>query len=202
VVHDLGTGIVRAVCVTPADAGRRALPPLRAALDRRRATLVEPHLNPAYLPRDRVRERPPELRALLQGLARARRGPFRQAGLPPRLGAAHHPLSGRAETALRPRRQGARYRGGPRGPPALGRGTTGAHGRRVHLHPDERLPHGLRRRQRTLAKVAKPPERVAVEHTLAHLGRRQKHGHHYRCKLKGRSGSGARSVAASGAMDM
>ena len=38
------------------------------------------------------------------------------------------------------------------------------------IHPDERLLVELRERQRTPAGRAKLRERVAVEHTLAHVG--------------------------------
>ena len=48
--------------------------------------------------------------------------------------------------------------------------TTSAHGRSVAIHPDERLLGELRRRQQTAAGRARLRERVAVEHTLAHVG--------------------------------
>jgi hypothetical protein len=48
--------------------------------------------------------------------------------------------------------------------------TTSPHGRSVSIHPDERLLHELRTRQQTPAGRAKLRERVAVEHSLAHIG--------------------------------
>ena len=42
----------------------------------------------------------------------------------------------------------------------------------VQIHPDERLLTELRQRQLTPAGRAKLRERVAVEHTLAHIGHR------------------------------
>lgn len=51
--------------------------------------------------------------------------------------------------------------------------TTSAAGRSVSIHPDERLLSELRTRQQTPAGRAKLRERVAVEHSLAHVGRWQ-----------------------------
>jgi transposase len=51
--------------------------------------------------------------------------------------------------------------------------TTSAHGRPVSIHPDERLLDELRTRQQTPAGRAKLRERVAVEHSLAHIGQWQ-----------------------------
>ena len=48
--------------------------------------------------------------------------------------------------------------------------TTSAHGRTVTIHPDERLLQELRERQLTAQGRAKLRERVAVEHSLAHIG--------------------------------
>jgi transposase len=54
--------------------------------------------------------------------------------------------------------------------PLQQRCTTSARGRSVHIHPDERLLAELRERQHTPLGRAKLRERVAVEHTLAHVG--------------------------------
>lgn len=51
--------------------------------------------------------------------------------------------------------------------------TGSAQGRSVAIHPDERLLDELRQRQQTAAGRAKLRERVAVEHTLAHVGQWQ-----------------------------
>jgi Transposase DDE domain len=48
--------------------------------------------------------------------------------------------------------------------------TTSVSGRTVTIHPDERLLEALRTRQQTAAGRAKLRERVAVEHSLAHIG--------------------------------
>jgi hypothetical protein len=48
--------------------------------------------------------------------------------------------------------------------------TTSAKGRSVSIHPDEALLIELRQRQKTTQGRAQLRERVAVEHTLAHIG--------------------------------
>jgi hypothetical protein len=48
--------------------------------------------------------------------------------------------------------------------------TTSRQGRSVSIHPDERLLTELRTRQQTPIGRAKLRERVAVEHSLAHIG--------------------------------
>jgi hypothetical protein len=48
--------------------------------------------------------------------------------------------------------------------------TASARGRSVTIHPDERLLAELRQRQASPAGRARLRERVAVEHTLAHVG--------------------------------
>ena len=51
--------------------------------------------------------------------------------------------------------------------------TTSAQGRSVSIHPDEALLVELRQRQQTAQGRAQLRERVAVEQTLAHVGRWQ-----------------------------
>ena len=58
--------------------------------------------------------------------------------------------------------------------------TTSTRGRSVQIHPDERLLAELRTRQLTPHGRAKLRERVAVEHTLAHIGHWQGRRARYR----------------------
>ncbi len=58
--------------------------------------------------------------------------------------------------------------------------TTSSQGRSVSIHPDEALLIELRERQQTPEGRAKLRERVAVEHTLAHIGRWQGRRARYR----------------------
>src|SRR5207237_3209049 len=58
--------------------------------------------------------------------------------------------------------------------------TTSAKGRSVSIHPDEALLIELRERQQTPQGRAQLRERVAVEHTLAHVGHWQGRRARYR----------------------
>ena len=58
--------------------------------------------------------------------------------------------------------------------------TTSSKGRSVSIHPDEALLTELRARKPTPEGRAKLRERVAVEHTLAHIGRWQGRRARYR----------------------
>lgn len=62
--------------------------------------------------------------------------------------------------------------------------TTSPHGRSVSIHPDERLLTELRTRQQTPEGRAKLRERVAVEHSLAHIGHWQGDRARYRGERK------------------
>ncbi len=65
--------------------------------------------------------------------------------------------------------------------PLRGQCTSSATGRTVTIHPDERLLAELRARQQTAAGRAKLRERVAVEHSLAHIG----HWQGWRARYRG-----------------
>lgn len=62
--------------------------------------------------------------------------------------------------------------------------TTSAKGRSISIHPDEALLIELRQRQQTPQGRAQLRERVAVEHTLAHVGRWQGRRARYRGECK------------------
>ncbi len=64
--------------------------------------------------------------------------------------------------------------------PLQARCTASSNGRSVSIHPDEALLAELRRRQQTPDGRAKLRERVAVEHTLAHVGHWQGRRARYR----------------------
>ena len=68
--------------------------------------------------------------------------------------------------------------------PLRGHCTGSAQGRRVTIHPDERLLEELRARQLTPAGRAAVRERVAVEHSLAHIGAWQGDRARYRGQRK------------------
>ena len=68
--------------------------------------------------------------------------------------------------------------------PLRARCTASPRGRSVHVHPDERLLAELRQRQLTPQGRARLRERVAVEHTLAHVGHWQGRRARYRGQRK------------------
>ena len=62
--------------------------------------------------------------------------------------------------------------------------TTSPTGRSVAIHPDGALLGEVRQRHLTPTGRAKPRARVAVEHTLAHVGRWQGRRARYRSRRK------------------
>ena len=181
VLRDLDLQVVRAVGLTPANTPEATVTDdLEADLAAQHATLGELHIDRAYLSSRLVRERPAGLAIYCKAWpvrngARFpktafeldwQRGTLRcpnGAGIPfvPG-GVVHFPA---ATCAACPLRQQC---------------TTSPHGRSVSIHPDERLLAELRERQQTPAGRAQLRERVAVEHTLAHVGRWQGHRARYR----------------------
>lgn len=175
VLHDLDSGLVRAVGLTPANVPEASVTAaLVADLDRQAVQISALHIDRAYLSSHLVRERSAELAIYCKAW------PVRSVG-------------GRyAKTAFVVDWQGGTLRcpnavsmpfsvGGVVHFPAevcavcplRARCTTSPHGRSVSIHPDERLLVELRERQQTASGRAALRERVAVEHTLSHVGRWQ-----------------------------
>ena len=174
VLQDLDSGLVRAVGVTAANAPEASVTAaLEADLAAQTLTLAdlgELHIDRAYLSSSWVRQRPPTLAIYCKAWP-VRNGSYfpktafmldwdrqtlrcpHQVELPfTPSGTVHFPAAICAVCPLR-----ARCTASPRG-------------RSVHVHPDERLLEELRQRQLTAHGRAKLRERVAVEHTLAHVG--------------------------------
>ncbi len=188
VLHDLESGLVRAVGVTAANAAEASVTEdLDADLAAQQvglADLDELHLDRAYLSSRWVRERPATL------VIRCKAWPVRNGDRFPKTaftldwqrqqlecpnhitlpfqpgGTVHFPAAVCAVCPLRVRC------------------TTSVHGRSVHIHPDERLLAELRERQQTREGRAQLRERVAVEHTLAHVGHWQGRRARYRGQRK------------------
>ena len=172
VVRDLDQELIRAVGVTAANVPDAAVTPaLEADLAHQQVTVQEWAIDRAYLSSALVRERAPGVRITckawpVRGVGERyaktaftldwARGVLRcpQAQeVPLRLGhTVHFPAAACADCPVRERC------------------TTSPQGRSIHLHPDERLLAELRERQATPEGRARLRERVAVEHTLAHLG--------------------------------
>jgi len=171
VLRDLDSALVRAVGVTAANAPEATVTDdLAPDLARQDVVLGELHIDRAYLSSRWVAERRPDLAISCKAW--------------PVLAGAHFPKTAFAldwarQTIRCP--QGQELPFAPGGTvhfpaatcavcPARERCTDSARGRSVSIHPDERLLVELRARQQTAAGRAKLRERVAVEHSLAHIG--------------------------------
>ncbi len=181
VCHDLDTGLIRAVGITPANVAEASVTEaISADLDRQQVVLKELHIDRAYLSSHLVRERSDELEVyckawpvrqgkrfhkqafVLDWERQIIRCPAEQEMpfLPG--GSVHFPKETCAQCPLRTQC------------------TTSSRGRSVSIHPDEALLIELRHRQQTPQGRARLRERVAVEHTLAHVGRWQGRRARYR----------------------
>lgn len=190
VLHDLDTRLIRAVGITPANVPEASITrEISADLDRQGVCLKELHIDRAYLSSHLVRERSDKLEVYCKAWP-VREGkrfhkqmftldwdrqiircpaeqemPFASGGV------VHFPKEVCAECPLK------------------AQCTTSAKGRSVSIHPDEALLIELRQRQQTPEGRAKLRERVAVEHTLAHVGQWQGRRARYRGLRKNLFGS-------------
>jgi hypothetical protein len=181
VLHDLDTGLIRAVGITPANAPEASVTEaISDDLEKQRASLKELHIDRAYLSSHLVRERSNDLEVYCKAwpVRESKRFskqtftldwerqiircpaeyqmPFVPGGI------VHFPKETCAQCPLKEQC------------------TTSAKGRSVSIHPDEALLIELRERQQTVQGRAHLRERVAVEHTLAHVGQWQGRRARYR----------------------
>jgi transposase len=168
---DLDTDLVRAVGLTPANRPEADVTTaILADLAHQAAPLSELHIDRGYLSSPLVRDRPAGLRVYCKAW------PVRNGGRFTKLA---FTLDWETNTLTCPHQQRMPLRAGATvhfpaatcaACPLRERCTTSVRGRSVSIHPDERLLSELRQRQATPAGRAKLRERVAVEHSLAHLG--------------------------------
>lgn len=181
VLHDLDTGLIRAVGMTPANAPEASVTEaISADLERQQVALKELHIDRAYLSSHLVRERSDDLEVYCKAW-------------PVRQGTHFH----KQAFALDWERQLIRCPAAQEMPfvpggvvhfpketcaqcPLKAQCTTSLRGRSVSIHPDEALLVELRQGQQTPQGRSKLRERVAVEHTLAHVGRWQGRRARYR----------------------
>ena len=181
VLHDLDTGLIRAVGITPANVPEASVTrEISADLERQPVMVKELHIDRAYLSSHLVRERSDELEIyckawpVCEGKRFSKQAftldwdrqiircpaeqemPFVPGGV------VHFPGDICAQCPLK------------------AQCTTSTNGRSVSIHPDEALLIELRERQQTPQGRAHLRERVAVEHTLAHVGRWQGRRARYR----------------------
>jgi transposase len=169
--RDLDGGLVRVVGMTAANAPEASVTPaISADLAHQAVQLAELHIDRAYLSSHLVRERPGDLTIFCKAWPVRNGDRFAKTAftldwdagqlqcpagvcVPFTPGATVHFPAPCCRSCL--------YRE---------RCTTSSHGRSVHIHPDERLLGELRERQHTAAGRTALRERVAVEHSLAHIG--------------------------------
>ncbi len=181
VLHDLDTGLIRAVGITPANVPEASVTEaISADLERQHVALKELHIDRAYLSSHLVRERSDELEVYCKAW------PVRNGK---RFSKQAFALDWEQQIILCPAEQKMPFVPGgivhfPKDTcaqcPLKAQCTTSAKGRSVSIHPDEALLIELRERQQTPQGRDQLRERVAVEHALAHVGRWQGRRARYR----------------------
>jgi hypothetical protein len=172
VLTDLDSHLVRAAGVTAANVPEATVTEgITEDLAAQDVVLGEVHIDRAYLPSTLVRERPPDLQIYCKAWPVRTTGEqfpktaftldFGQATITCPHGVTIPFTLG--DTVHFPAEQCAAC-------PLRARCTARRHGRSVAIHPDEPLLQELRERQQTPAGRAKLRERIAVEHTLSHVG--------------------------------
>jgi hypothetical protein len=181
VLHDLDTGLIRAVGLTPANMPEASVTEaISVDLDRQEVSLKELHIDRAHLSSHLVRERSDDLEVYckawpvreskrfskqtftLDWEQQIIRCPAEQEMPFVPGGVVHFPKETCAQCSLQTQC------------------TTSSRGRSISIHLDEALLLELRQRQQNPQGRAKLRERVAVEHTLAHVGRWQGRRARYR----------------------
>jgi hypothetical protein len=181
VLHDLDTGLIRAVGVTPANVPEASVTEAMSEdLDRQGLALKELHIDRAYLSSHLVRERSDDLAVYCKAWAVREGNHFAKQAFA---------LDWQRQIIRCPAQQEMPFVPGgvvhfPKDTcaqcPLKAQCTTSAKGRSVSIHPDEALLVELRHGQQTPEGRHKLRERVAVEHTLAHIGHWQGRRARYR----------------------
>ena len=181
VLHDLDSGLIRAVGITPANAPEASVTKaISEDLNRQEACLKELHIDRAYLSSHFVRERSDDLEVYCKAW------PVRESKCFSKQAFA---LDWERQMIRCPAEQEMPFAPGgivhfPKDTcaqcPLQAQCTTNAQGRSVSIHPDETLLIELRQRQQTPQGREQLRERVAVEHTLAHVGQWQGRRARYR----------------------
>lgn len=181
VLHDLDSGLIRAVGITPANMPEASVTTeISTDLEQQGVKIKELHIDRGYLSSHLVRERPDEVEISCKAW------PVREGK---RFSKQAFTLDWDRQVIQCPAEQEVSFQLGGivHFPKETCAGcslrtccTTSPRGRSVSIHPDEALLIELRERQVTLEGRAKLRERVAVEHTLAHAGRWQGRRARYR----------------------
>lgn len=181
VLHDLDTGLIRAVGITPANVPEASVTSeISADLEQQGVKIKELHIDRGYLSSHLVRERSDELEIYCKAWpVREGKRFSKQAFL----------LDWDRQIIRCPAEQEMPFQAGgivhfPKDIcaqcPLKAQCTTSVKGRSVSIHLDEALLIELRQRQQTPQGRAQLRERVVVEHTLAHIGQWQGRRARYR----------------------
>jgi hypothetical protein len=181
VLHDLDSGLIRAVGITPANVPEANVTrDISADLEQQGVRLKELHIDRAYLSSHLVRERSDELEIYCKAWPVREGKHFSKQAFT---------LDWDRQIIRCPAEQEMPFVPGdvvhfPKDTctqcPLKTQCTASAKGRSVSIHPDEALLIELRERQLTPQGRANLRQRVAVEHTLAHVGRWQRRHARYR----------------------
>ena len=182
VLRDLDTGLVPAVGITPANVPEAAVTDdIAADLDAAGRHLAELHIDRAYLASALVRDRGPDLAVFCKAWrVRNTGGRFAKDQFTLDFAAGQLTCPARVTMPFQPGKTVRFPKDTCATCPLRERCTTSSNGRSVSVHPDEALLAELRQRQHTPEGRAKLRERVAVEHTLAHIGHWQGRRARYR----------------------
>lgn len=185
VLRDLDSGLVPVVGITPANVPEATVTDsISLDLHVQGLSLRELHIDRAYLSSNLVRERADDLAISCRAWPVRQGAQFAKTAFV--LDWEHHEIRCPDGVVL-PFSPGGNVQFGAErcGSCALReRCTSSKTGRSVSIHPDERLLQELRERQLTPQGRAKLRERVAVEHSLAHIGQWQGDRARYRGERK------------------
>ena len=174
VLKDLDTGMVRAVGLTSANLPEASVTEAIAVdLEQQKVQLSELHIDRAYLSSSLVKNRDPQLTIYCKAWRVSNGSKFAKSAFV---------LDWESGTITCPNQVTLPFTEGGKvqfpavtcaNCPLRQKCTTSKKGRSVSIHPDEKFIAELRQRQLTPTGRAKLRERVAVEHTLSHVGRWQ-----------------------------
>jgi hypothetical protein len=172
VLRDLDTGLVPAVGITAANVPEASVTEAIATdLAAAGQTLAELHIDRAYLSSHLVRDRGDDLAIFCKAWrVRNTGGRFTKDQFSIDFGTGQLTCPAGVAMPFQPGKTVHFPKDTCAACPLRTRCTASSNGRSVAIHPDEKLLAELRTRQATHAGRAKLRERVAIEHTLAHVG--------------------------------
>jgi hypothetical protein len=171
VLTDLDSGLVPAVGITPANAPEATVTgDIAADLAAQDRTLIELHIDRAYLASTMVAERGQDLAVYCKAWRVGNAGRFTKADFRIDFDSGQLTCPNDVVMAFEPGRRVHFPKHACAACPLRVRCTTSSTGRSVAVHPDEALLVELRQRQQTPHGRARLRERAKVEHSLAHIG--------------------------------